>query len=225
MVRVLSVALPKSGSWLNCVPCKALGLHLSNKEFLVSAKYRLGLPIYGSDGTCPSCQSPSDRYGDHAIICAYDGERISRHNMLRDALFKAASQAGVQPAKEEAALIPGSDARPADIFLPRFENGTDCALNVIVVSPVQQALLTRAGVEPGGNRLIPLLPYETFGVASSSTISTISRIGKSLAAHSEHQESKVVSHLFQRLGVLLAKGNSALLLSSPPHISPDLDGD
>ena len=54
----------------------------------------------------------------------------------------------------------------------------------------------------------------------------ISRIGKALAGHTGKLESEVVSHLFQRLGILLAKGNSALVLSRSPHISSsDLDGD
>ena len=32
--------------------------------------YRLGAPIYFSAGLCPACKKDSDRYGDHAIVCA-----------------------------------------------------------------------------------------------------------------------------------------------------------
>ena len=90
-VRLLSVTLPKSGSWVNSLPSKALCLHLSNKKFLVTAKYKQGQPVFSCHGICPSCRAPSDMFGDHAIVCTHDGERISRHNMLRDALYRAAS--------------------------------------------------------------------------------------------------------------------------------------
>ena len=56
--RLHSVALPKSGVWTNSIPSKVLGLHLSNKEFQATAKYRLGLPIFNSNGTCPACGAP-----------------------------------------------------------------------------------------------------------------------------------------------------------------------
>ena len=73
-----------------------------------------------------------------------------------------------------------------------------------------------------GIQLIPM-PYETLGGAHSTTIT---KIGRALAAHLERLEGEVLSHLFQCLGVLLAKGNSVLLLSRPPRlIPPSLDGD
>ena len=76
-----------------------------------------------------------------------------------------------------------------------------------------------------GIKFIPL-PMETFGGMHSQTVSCISKISKALASHAGKPESEVASHLFQRLGVLLAKGNSALILSrNPESLSPDLDGD
>ena len=137
--RVNSIGLPKAGLWLNASPCKALGLHMSNKEFQVSLKYHLGLPVFSGEGICPACGKSSDALGDHAVGCGGEGERISRHNALRDALFQAASQAALGPSKEESALIPGSNCRPADVFLRGFENGMDCALDVTVVSPCSNA--------------------------------------------------------------------------------------
>ena len=51
--------------------------------------------------------------------------------------------------REGQALLPGSDCRPADVLLPAFELGRDCALDVTVVSPMQQCLIEKAGEEPG----------------------------------------------------------------------------
>ena len=41
---------------------------------------------------------------------------ISKHNHVRDAIFKAAVEAG--PIREPDGLLPCSDDRPADVLLP-----------------------------------------------------------------------------------------------------------
>ena len=48
--------------------------------------------------------------GDHAISCAIGGERISKHNHVRDAIFKAAVEAGLGPIREPDGLLPGSES-------------------------------------------------------------------------------------------------------------------
>ena len=115
-----------------------------------------------------------------------------------------------------------------------------------MVSPLQQALLHKASEQPGaalsnafdrksrqsseacqqqGISFLPL-PIETFGGYHSLTSLTVSKIARALASHSGRAPAEVSSHLFQRLGILLAKGNSALVLSRvPSHPPPTLDGD
>ena len=53
--------------------------------------------------------------------CAWQGERIARHNSLRDVLHSAAVSAALAPTKEGRALLPGQGEMPADIFIPRWE--------------------------------------------------------------------------------------------------------
>ena len=84
----------------------------------------------------------------HFSQCAYAGERIARHNQLRDVLHQTATQAALGPAREERALLPGSESRPADVLIPNWVGGRDAALDVTVVSPLQQALVDRAADEP-----------------------------------------------------------------------------
>ena len=91
---------------MNVVPSQGLGLHLLPPEFIVSVNYRLGMNIFSTIGKCTACLLLSDLRGDHAILCGYEGERISRHNHLRNALFKTAVQACVGPTREGRALIP-----------------------------------------------------------------------------------------------------------------------
>ena len=244
--RLLSSCLPKAGNWLNAIPSKSLGLHLSSREFRVSAKYRLGMTIFLADGVCPACKLPSDAFGDHAIACGSEGERISRHNLLRDALFSAAQQAALSPVREERDLISNSQSRPGDIFLRSYHQGMDLAIDVTVISPVQKALVAKSAEEAGyalqhacdrKNRLhfeecqkegihFAPLAIETFGGFNSQSILIVNKIGRQLAGHTGKLESEVISHLYQRLSLLLAKGNSALILSRVLDICPaHVDGE
>ena len=81
------------------VPVRALGLHLRPREFAVAVKYRLGMRGFPESGPCTSCGEDSDEFGDHAIGCGKEGERIVRHNVLRDALHHTAKQASLAPAR------------------------------------------------------------------------------------------------------------------------------
>ena len=84
--RMGSLGMPHAGDWLNVVPSPILGLHLRPSEFRYSCLYLLGAPFFQEEGPCTACQAPSDRFGDHAISFGVAGERIARHNHLRDAL-------------------------------------------------------------------------------------------------------------------------------------------
>ena len=149
VARLASVGLPHAGDWLNVVPCPALGLHLRSQEFITVTKYRLGANIYQTAGQCPACGNHSDCLGDHAMCCSSNGERISRHNILRDALYAAAQSAALGPSKEGWFLLPGTDRRPADVLIPHWAGGKDAALDVTVINPLQVATVAEAAVSPG----------------------------------------------------------------------------
>ena len=125
---------PTKDLWLNVIPSPVLGLHVRPQEFRYSVLYRLGASIYSTNGVCPACKKDSDRFGDHAIVCGSHGERIARHNQLRDAIYSVAASSNLAPRKEENALLPGTNARPADVLIPHWTGGRDTALDVTVVS-------------------------------------------------------------------------------------------
>ena len=219
---------------------------LHPQEFRCAALYRLGAPIFEKDAPCPACGRPSDQFGHHAIGCGVHGERISRHNEVCNVLFRTAQKAGLGPSREFRGLIPGSAARPADIFLRSWDKGRDAALDVTVISPLQSAVVDREAAESGyalrfawerkmraafdacdAQRIsfIPL-PAETFGGWHPQAALQISRIGRELARSSSGTDHKtVLKHLFQRLGLSIQKGNAALILSrSTDVLSPDILG-
>ena len=147
--RMASLGLSHAGDWLHVVPSPSLGLHLRAAEFRTAVLYRLGMPIFQVEGACVACGQPSDRYGDHAIACGSQGERIARHNHLRDALYHTAISASLSPTKEDRALLPGVDHRPADVLIPNWAGGLHAALDVTVINPLQIQTLERAATDPG----------------------------------------------------------------------------
>ena len=91
---------------------------MTSDVFSTALKYRLGSPIFPKDGDCGMCGKASDMMGDHAIsACSGNGDKSRRHNLVRDALFQAASAASLAPRREERGLISGRDARPGDITI------------------------------------------------------------------------------------------------------------
>ena len=67
---------------------------------------------------------------------------------MSDALYNIASQACLGPTREDRALIPGSEARPADVLILNWTHGKDTALDVTVVNPLQVALVNQAATTP-----------------------------------------------------------------------------
>ena len=88
----LSCAIPHAGDWPNVVPSSALGLHLHDREFRLCVDYWLGLKMSDGESRCPLCmgERAADPFGDHQVGCGGNGDRIHRHDCLRDTLFAAA---------------------------------------------------------------------------------------------------------------------------------------
>ena len=188
----------------------------------------------------PACLRPSDALGDHAMCCGTGGERIARHNHLRDAVFDTAAAAGLGPVKEGRFLLPGCDRRPADVLLPNWAQGKDAALDVTVVTPLQQETMAQAATTPGhaltfayerkirgaeeacrrqGIAFIPLAA-ESFGGWHGVGEREMRKLGAALARHTGQDEGEAVHHLWGRLGVLLQRGNAAILGNRIPSFPP-----
>ena len=120
-----------------------------NREFRCSLRYWLGVPLHNCPYPCPECRGTADIFGDHQVGCGGNGDRISRHNNIRDVVFTAAQSAAFAPSKETPGLVIGSLSRPADVFLPSWSCGRPAALDIHVISPLQQQTLSEASVTPG----------------------------------------------------------------------------
>ncbi len=56
--------------------------------------------MYVTQLSCPKCSGVLDIFGDHAVGCAADGERIARHDRLRDTIFNCTQKAALAPVLE-----------------------------------------------------------------------------------------------------------------------------
>ena len=243
--RLASLSLPYTGTWLNVVPSPALGLHLRGPEFVTALQYRLGADIYRTAGPCPACGSHSDTLGDHALCCGSAGERVSRHNALRDALYSTAVAASLGPSREGRFLLPTDDRRPADILVPHWTGGQDTAWDVTVIHPLQAATLAGAAASPGhalevavnrknrgaledcrrqGIKFIPLA-VESLGGWHELAVAEIRKLAAALARQTGQEEKEARSHVFLRLSILLVRGNCALFVNrKPDNFTADIDG-
>ena len=100
-------------------------------------------------GPVLSVSSPVTDMVTMPLCCGTGGERITKHNVLRDHLHQLAASAALSPTKDSRFLLPGQDRRPADVFIPSWAGGMDAALDITVVNPLQSALVDGAAVTPG----------------------------------------------------------------------------
>ena len=83
------------------------------------------------------------------LVVGSNGDRITRHNAIWDVIFSAAQSASLAPSKEMPNLIPDSLSRPADVFLPTWSCDRPAALDIHVVSHLQQQTLGKAASTAG----------------------------------------------------------------------------
>ena len=160
-------------------------------------------------------------------------------------LFTAAQSAALAPSKETSGLVPSSLLRPADILLPNWCQGRPAALDIHVISPLQQSTLAKAASTPGhalqvgtrhklasnlsacravGAECIPLVA-ETLGGLSKDSIHTIRAIGRDIGLRLSSPNPSISSkHLFGRVAIALWRGNASLWLHRHPTLPPSLDG-
>jgi len=199
--RILCCAAPHAGAWIRALPF--LRNRLSNLEWSISMKRWLGIPVFEKEHVCVACNKEAmDIFGNHAIVCSTKGDRIKRHNAIRDCFFDFCSAAAWGPVKEKPFLFSGSCERPADILIPNYSAGKDLAVDFAVTCPLQSAYLHEAAntslyacnkyaediklakfqnrVQLEGLDYLPFV-FESFGGLSMDTESFISKLATSIS--------------------------------------------
>lgn len=141
-------------------------------------------------------------------------------------------------------LIPDTRSRPADIFLPNWKRGRPAALDVTVISTLQQLTIHGAASMQGhalrvgeerkiaahaeacrtvGVSFVPLV-VESLGGWSDEASDTIANIGRLLGQRLGIPPSESTRHLFQKRAISLWRGNATLWICRCYVHPPSVDG-
>lgn len=120
---------------------KVNNLYLNDAEFRTAIMQRLGIHVFHDSPNCPNCDKKLDQYGYHALTCKRSGEKVRRHNSVRDNIFNQARNSHLNPVLEKANLIIDSNERPADVCIPKPGTNEDIWIDVAVIDSRQPTYL------------------------------------------------------------------------------------
>ena len=240
------ICLAPHWNWLNVAPSCALGLHLQDREFRLCLDYWLGLCLMVHGTPCPFCASEkmANLMGNNYFGCGGNGGRIHWHDSLRYVLFCCCSICCPCSTEESSHFdFWLCHSCPANVFLPNWSRGCPAALDVTVISALQDLIVAGAAIMQGhalrigeerkmaahrsdcqatGISFVPLF-VEILGGWSEEAVHTIGRIGRFLRQHSGIPPSESTHHLFQPLFVCLWRGNASMWLDRLPFDSAWVD--
>ena len=116
------------------------------------------MPLWDHDSAYSMCGEVLDRWGDHALSCSCGGDKILRHNAIRDVVCSAVSEfTSVSPDVEKPGLLlpprppdpprfpaPAAGRRPAEVWVPRGMSGFAEAWDFSVSSLLRASHLSAA---------------------------------------------------------------------------------
>ena len=133
---------------------------MNARHYRTALQRWLRVPIFDAEFACPFCDTTVDRFGDHCLVCACGGDRMKRHNLIRNEVFYFCTGAGLNPELERPGLLQprpllgalaedGSrgdphSRRPADVYLPRWRQGVPAALDFAVTSGLRDIVVDRS---------------------------------------------------------------------------------
>ena len=83
-----------TGAWLTAFPADD-DTSVDPALFRICLQRRLRQRVLDRDCICSLCGSTMDSYGDHALVCSCGGDRATRHNVLRNAVYSVAMGAAL----------------------------------------------------------------------------------------------------------------------------------
>jgi hypothetical protein len=180
-----------------------------------------------------------DVKGTHILNCIHSsGDKIRRHNLIRDYWFELAKAGGLNPEKEKRGLCRGNE-RPADVYIrdqPTGKLGT--VIDICITNPVQQSYLDsnlpadperatndacerkfgkyqRAGLDMDRYCFLPLV-WDTHGGWSDRSVSQLRRLSKAVNARNTAEDEAYNRHTRQHVSVLLTRGTASAIMNKYP---------
>lgn len=140
-MRLRRLHMPHANAWVTAVPSTldGPGTVMRPANFRVAVSRLLGLPVSSGVASCPFCMQPADSFGDHSLCCKRSGDVITRHNRLRDLVFRFATAGLLNPAREKLGILGPTDPssrRPGDVSIPIWHGDRGLAIDVAVINPL-----------------------------------------------------------------------------------------
>ena len=234
---------PKSGSWLNTIPCESLNHFIPNVLFTIMLKRRLRVPLFQGSNHCTLCDQQMDVYGDHALVCSTNGDRNYRHNAIRNKAYFFCQQARLNPVMEKIGLLRNQSLeklRPADIFIPNFKHGQPTALDFAVTSGLQSNYVENSSfnnnfakeeytlLKKNSNdtnllckrndiKYIPMVIEGSGGSWSYDSEEVWKIVIRNIATLNSDSISNVTNSLYQCFSIIVAKSNARSILKRSPY--------
>jgi len=237
--RILSCSSPHASAWIIALPI--FQNKFTNLEWVLAMKRWLGIPVFNEDHLCSACgKMVMDKFGHHAAVCPVSGDRIKRHNAVRDCIYTFCSTAAWGPVKEKPFLLPGTSEKPADIFLPSFSSGQSCVVDVAGTCPVQQKYVRQASYEQcfaanqyaveikrasfeervrlEGHDYLPII-FESFGAFSEDSFVCFNKLINGIKLRINEPHTVVSKTFFESLSCVIMRSYSRSVSSRFPEIS------
>ena len=130
-----------ANAWTTALPSATDGRDtiMSPKIFCTAVARLLGLPVYSNSNPCPLCKQTMDVLGDHALCCKKTRDTITRHNRVRNWMFKLGELGVLSPQMEKLGLLGPTDKskrRPGDVSFANWRYGRGLAIDVAVICPL-----------------------------------------------------------------------------------------
>ncbi|XP_055343134.1 uncharacterized protein LOC129591490 [Paramacrobiotus metropolitanus] len=146
--RLLAVARPESGKWLNALPVPSLGTLMSDESFRAAVGLRVGAPIC-SPHFCADCRLPVDQYGHHGLSCKKSAGRFLRHSSLNEIIRRSLVTANIPAVLEPRGTNDEDDRRPDGVSQLPWRNGLRLAWDVTCVDTVALSNVISSSIKAG----------------------------------------------------------------------------
>lgn len=199
--QLISQSSNKATAWARALPNSEYGEKSSNNEMDIILSRFLGQPIAVSPQKCTECHMQIDAHGDHAIICKTGKGRHHRHDIISNIMSNILHTCKIDHKLELTHILQSTGKeRPADIWIPSWENGTDIAFDIGITAECCQSnvsgsrsksmsaaqkyynhkmsLFKRKTKHININFSYQPLIFEASGAIHSATMRFISRLGK-----------------------------------------------
>ncbi|XP_055349888.1 uncharacterized protein LOC129596587 [Paramacrobiotus metropolitanus] len=230
--RLLAVAQPESGKWLNALPTPSLGTLMSDESFRAAVGLRIGAPLC-SPHLCTDCRLPVDKYGHHGLSCKKSAGRFIRHSALNEVIRRSLVTANIPAVLEPRGTSDVDERRPDGVSQLPWRNGRRLAWDVtcvdsfalsnVISSSTKAGEAARKAEEEKRRKYDYLaneydfepLAFETSGVTGPACLKFLRELGRRLKDATG--EARSYEFLLQRLSIEIQRGNALSITSTVPR--------